>query len=353
MAFIACGDTSTSNDPVNMSPADWSDDIPVVNADLETKSRYTEAGVDAADDPAIWIHPSDPSRSMILGTDKKAGLSRFDLKGREKQFIPMGMPNNVDVRYGFRTGDGLQTDIVGFTDRAKNEIVIMRIDTNGMVREIAGGHIRSDLEEVYGFCLYHSQLTGTFYALANDKKGNIEQWQLRSAGTFIAVEKARTLKLKSQLEGMVADDELGLLYVGEENKGVWRFNAEPTGSPSGSFLKDSGKSNPNIAFDIEGLAIYKADRGTGYLIVSSQGNNSFAVFNRAGNNGYIGSFRIGGGQFDDTRDTDGIEVVSDSLSEDFPMGILVAQDGINFENDQLAPQNFKIVDFRKILEVIQ
>ena len=32
---------------------------------------------DAADDPAIWIHPDDPARSLVLGTDKK-GLAIQD-----------------------------------------------------------------------------------------------------------------------------------------------------------------------------------------------------------------------------------------------------------------------------------
>src|SRR4051812_48802963 len=37
---------------------------------------------DAADDPAIWIHPTDPTVSMVMGTDKKGGLNGFDLDGK-------------------------------------------------------------------------------------------------------------------------------------------------------------------------------------------------------------------------------------------------------------------------------
>jgi 3-phytase len=36
---------------------------------------------DAADDPAIWVHPVDPALSLVLGTDKKGGLNVFDLEG--------------------------------------------------------------------------------------------------------------------------------------------------------------------------------------------------------------------------------------------------------------------------------
>ena len=29
---------------------------------------------DTADDPSIWIHPTDPSRSVVFGTDKASGI---------------------------------------------------------------------------------------------------------------------------------------------------------------------------------------------------------------------------------------------------------------------------------------
>ena len=68
-------------------------------------------GGDAADDPAIWIHPAHPSQSLIIGTDKLSGLAVYDLDGHEVQFLPDGMLNNVDVRYDFPVG-GVLTDIV-------------------------------------------------------------------------------------------------------------------------------------------------------------------------------------------------------------------------------------------------
>ena len=61
------------------------------------------------DDPAIWIHPADPSKSLMLGTDKMestGGLYVFGLDGALRQSIaPLDRPNNVDVEYGFRRGE--------------------------------------------------------------------------------------------------------------------------------------------------------------------------------------------------------------------------------------------------------
>ena len=45
---------------------------------------------DSADDPAIWIHPTDPAQSMIIGTDKHGGLAVYDLAGAQLQYLADG-----------------------------------------------------------------------------------------------------------------------------------------------------------------------------------------------------------------------------------------------------------------------
>src|SRR4051812_49304247 len=78
-------------------------------AKIQTDAVPTDG--DAADDPAIWIHPADPARSLVLGTDKKGGLHAYTLDGRERQVVSRGSrPNNVDVVYDFRLG-GRKTDL--------------------------------------------------------------------------------------------------------------------------------------------------------------------------------------------------------------------------------------------------
>ena len=58
---------------------------------------------DAADDPAVWIHPRDPGLSLVLGTDKQGGLHSYNMDGSEQQVIADApRPNNVDVLYGFK-----------------------------------------------------------------------------------------------------------------------------------------------------------------------------------------------------------------------------------------------------------
>ncbi|MDO5616611.1 MAG: phytase, partial [Cruoricaptor ignavus] len=55
------------------------------------------------DDPAIWLHPTDFSKSLIIGTDKNSegGLFVFDLEGNiVNKILDLKRPNNVDIAYG-------------------------------------------------------------------------------------------------------------------------------------------------------------------------------------------------------------------------------------------------------------
>ena len=53
---------------------------------------------DAADDPAIVINYSNPQQSIILGTDKRAGVYANDLFGKKISYAALGEINNIDVR---------------------------------------------------------------------------------------------------------------------------------------------------------------------------------------------------------------------------------------------------------------
>ena len=325
-----------------------------IRADIETEPVSAKQNDDAADDPAIWINFDDPNKSLIVGTNKKAGLNLYDLNGNEVFFIDEGRVNNVDVRYGFDL-NGTIVDIIGSSNRSNNSLALHILD--GEKQELIPVHartIKSQVDEVYGFCFYHSHISGNYYAFINGKDGQIEQWQLfATPGNKIDAELIRTLRVDSQPEGMVADDEMGILYTGEEGRGVWRFKAEPDRGDKKTFIQKTGKENPAMEFDVEGLAILYLPEGKGYLIVSSQGNNSYAVFNRNGRNEYLKSFNIIEGEnIDGAEETDGLEVSNYGFSERFPAGILVVQDGFNFDGDSLSSQNFKIVDLRKVVKVI-
>lgn len=323
-----------------------------VTAVVETEEVPQTAGDDAADDPAIWINRASPAASLVFGTDKLGGLASYNLEGKELFYHPTGKMNNCDIRYDFPLG-GDSVDILVASNRTSHSLSIYRISANGRLDSLHNRIITSEMDdEVYGICLYKSTETETFYVFLNSKAGEVEQWQLYETEGGIDARLVRSFDVGTQTEGMVADDEKGYLYLGHEVAGIWKFDAEPGGKIEGVVLKNSEEENPAIRYDIEGLAIYDSGNGDGYLIASSQGNNSFALFSRKGNNRYLGSFRIGDGKTDGVQDTDGLDVTSVPLGNNYPRGLLVVQDGINLDGDVKKSQNFKFVSWAEVEKAV-
>ena len=62
------------------------------------------------------------------------------------------------------------------------------------------------------------------------------------------------------------------------------------------------------------MSIYKTDKNGGYIILSSQGDGKFNIYNRQTPYGFISSFKIiGNGSIDSVSDTDGIETLNYNL----------------------------------------
>jgi len=184
--------------------------------------------------------------------------------------------------------------------------------------------------------MYKSYKTNIFYVFIVGKEGEVEQWELFENDTKIDAKLVRNFELGSQGEGIVADDFYGKVYIGEENNALWKYEAEP--DASNERIKVVSVAEQNMKDDFEGVTLYDAGNGKGHIILSSQGNNSYAVFDRISNN-YQGSFKIkDGATIDGTNDTDGIDV---------------AQDGTNTKKETSLNQNFKIVDCRKIFEFLK
>ena len=91
---------------------------------------------------------------------------------------------------------------------------------------------------------------------------------------------------------------------------------------------------------MEGLTIAYGTQGTGYLIASSQGDNTFAVYRREGNNAHVKQFAItASSTIDEVSVSDGIHVTTRRLGPGFPHGVFVAHDDDNDDGNQ----NYKLV----------
>jgi len=319
-----------------------------ITAAVETESARGEG--DIADDPAIWVHPKDEGSSLVIGANKDestGGLHVYGLDGKERQYLAVGEMNNVDLRYGFELGEG-SVDLVGATNRSSDTIDFFKI-TASTGRLEAVGSVPTDIN-VYGFCMYQSFSSGETYAVANSRQGEVEQYLIEANDGEVAGTSVRSFEVGDSTEGCVADDELGHLYVGEEERGVWKYGAEPDAGSSRTLVDESGSGR--IQAEIEGLTLYYDDGG-GYLVVSSQGSDTFAVYERIGDNRFLGSFKIVEDEDavdDDVSGTDGIDVTSASLDPSFPRGLFVAHD--NFNSDGTA-SNFKLIDWGQIAQALE
>ncbi len=308
---------------------------------------------DAADDPAIWAHPTRPEKSLVIATDKKAGLYVYDMQGRIKHFIADGKMNNVDLREGFRLG-GEDIVLVAASDRSRQAIALYRLDTtSGALTAIADGLQPTGMDDPYGLCMYRNARSGEVYVFINGDDTLMRQWRLVDAGNGrVKAELLRDLAFDSQTEGCVADDETGFLYVGEEDVALWKLRAAPDGGDEKVAI-DRVDANPAIKDDLEGVGLYDLGNGRGYLVVSSQGNDTYAVYRREGGQEYLGSFAVVADPvrgIDGISETDGLEVTSRNLGPGFEHGAMVAQDGRNVlpaEN-----QNFKMVPWKSIAEAL-
>ena len=298
---------------------------------------------DSADDSAIWVHPDSGARSTIIGTDKRGGIAVYDLTGDELQYLPHGEFNNVDLRADFSLG-GEPTTVVAASDRSDNTLAVYRVDAStGTLRDAAARIIDVGIA-IYGLCLYRDE-AGETYAFVNSKDGDLQQWHLvEDAAGFVDAVLVRSLDAGGQLEGCVADDELGQLYLGEEDVGIWAYDASPEGGDERTLVAEVSADGPLVA-DVEGLAVVQGSDGERYLVASSQGNNTFVVYRQASPPEHVGTFAIAEGpDVDGVSQTDGIDVTTADLGPAFPPGLFVAHDGDNDDENQ----NFKLVPWDAI-----
>jgi myo-inositol-hexaphosphate 3-phosphohydrolase/PKD repeat protein len=277
-----------------------------------------------ADDPAIWVHPTDRDLSLIIGAHKGVGggVRVYTLGGTAIQFLMTGENNNVDLRYGFPLGGAL-VDLVSAGTQVDSTIRIYRVDPNER-RLVEVGSVPVGMRP-YGYAMYHSRATGEFYGFVSATSGVIKQYRFKDVGGTVEGELVRTIAVGGQVEGMVADDELGHIYLGEEDRGIWKYGAEPGAGTTRTLIDQTGTGG-HLTADVEGLTLYYLRDGRGYLISSNQGANQFVIHRREGNNEYLATFTIPAGVTDAVTETDGIDVTNLGVSDAFPLGLFVAHD---------------------------
>ncbi|NYH54226.1 3-phytase [Nocardiopsis arvandica] len=297
-----------------------------------------------------------------------------------------GRLNNVDIVYGFEL-DGDEVDLAVVSDRGLDRLRVYEIDAKG------GGRGRAPLRDVtdpdesplvfsedqdevneeftaYGLTTWSDG--DDHYAVASRSDGAaLALLELDGEDGAVGYEHEAGIDLPTSfglpdgstwepcvdpgelpvVEGMVVDAERGLLYAAYEQVGILRMPADLSEEPElvdtvqefgvpahydpGTDEcvagEDPGFGGADLSADVEGLALYRAADGEGYLIASSQGSDAFVVYDRdpGTGNALVGSFRLGDPEGEDmVRHTDGIDVLNVPVGR-FDDGLFVAQDGEN------------------------
>jgi 3-phytase len=266
----------------------------------ETPDLVVGKGDDADD---VAIHPD----GYVIGVSKSSegGLEVYDLEGNRLQWVQLGKTNNVDLR----------GSTVVSSNRSENRVDILTF-TEGRLEYERSFPVPFD---PYGICLYRNTVVVTASEGSRVEQSSLSGRHLRSFRD-----------ITSQAEGCVADEKRGVLYVAEEGRGIWRFDARPGASPNGTLIDEVGD---HLHEDIEGLTLAGP-----FLIASSQGDSTYAVYR---NDEYVASFRItDSDEIDGTNKTDGV-------AGNPAVDLFVAHDADNTDGES---SNYKYVRLSDIFE---
>ena len=336
---------------------------------LEIESEYSTAALsNDPDDPAIWVHPTDPSRSLIIGTMKVASPAGavvvFGLDGQIRQVISgIDRPNNVDVEYGFSFG-GRTIDIAVATERLKRQLRVFRIDpAEGRLVDLGGIPILEDQKgeagAPMGIGLYRRDRDAAIFAIVAPKEGPRDgylwQYRLSHAGggrigaTFVrrfGKFSATTVREENEIEAVAVDDELGYVYYADEADGIHKWHADPDHPEAARELAHFGRGG--FRGDREGIAIYALPDRTGYIVSTDQidEDSEYHVYPREGtpenphdHSREIAVFRGGADA------TDGLEISARALGPGLPNGMMIAMNS--------GPRNFLVFRWQDVATAIK
>lgn len=334
-------------------------------ADSFLPAVTTQSVTTDPDDPAIWRHPKDASKSLIFGTNKAkakdgGALYIFGMDGKVKQVMGnLDRPNNVDVEYGFRFKNGQTADIAVLTERGRRKLHLYYIRRDGSGLKEAGngipvfeGETKESFGAPMGIGLYKRPKDGAIFAFVSRKsgpeKGYLWQYQLEDNGHGgVTGRKVRALgnfSGEGEIEAVAVDDELGYVYYADENFGIHKWYADLDQSGSDKELAVFARSG--YTGDREGIAIYSTGPGKGYIVCTDQieKNSVIYVYKREGETGqpHDHSRIIKTVKKTHVDDTDGIEIFSGSLGDTYPEGILVMMNS--------SAKNFLIFDWRTVMQ---
>jgi len=297
----------------------------------------TEPVIYDTDDPAIWVNQEDPSKSLIIGTDKNVdgALYVFDLEGKivqDKVVRGLQRPNNVDLAQGVVIGNDTM-DIAVTGERLTHNLRIFSLpdmkaidgggipmfegETEPMYRDLMGVSMYKRPSDNAAFVIIGRKTgptDGTYlwqYRLGADENGGITATLARKFGQYSGL---------NEIESIAVDHELGYIYYSDESVGVRKYYADPSMGNEELALFGTGVFKE----DNEGISIYDNGNGKGFILVSDQQANAFQIFAREGSIDNPHQHDLIKTVYVSTNESDGSEISNVNFNSTFSKGIFVA-----------------------------
>ncbi|WP_200977811.1 phytase [Echinicola sp. 20G] len=318
------------------APSQQNENVTAKSLDKVKPTYVTDQVNHDTDDPAIWINPTDPSQSLIVGTDKDAdgALYVFNLKGKAIDSLTVRniqRPNNVDIGYGLQLGDKT-VDFAVTGERMTSKLRFYSLPDMKEIHpegiEVYLGEEGPEYRDLMGVAVYHNPENNKHYVIAGRKNGPQDgtylwQYEIKSEDGILSLDLVRKFGEFSgnkEIEAIAVDNELGYIYYSDEGVGVRKYYADPEkGNEQLALFATEGFTK-----DHEGISFYKLDDQTGYILVSDQEANLFHVFPREGSSSNPHEHQLITKIPTSTVSSDGSETSSTALGPDFPHGLFVA-----------------------------
>ncbi|WP_214103525.1 phytase [Acrocarpospora catenulata] len=309
----------------------------------------TPAGV------AIWRHPTDRRKSVVLGAAEDGGIAAYNLAGR--RFLRLQGPESrltgVDIHYRFRFDPQWTNDIAVVSDGATGRLRALAF------RPVAASYGQPLVQEVTApdaptifpdgsprDVTVWQDPTGVYAVVAQESATRLALVRLTPAtDRKVAFEVIRTIDLPTDfvthdltpwtpcgptpIAGLTSD--ASAVFISQRGVGIWRINPDLTGEPTlidvvaqfgappnpdGTCGMGEGSDRLN---DVGALALYRAPGTTGYLIAATPGDGRFAVYTRQPI-AYAGRFRIAS-----VPATGSLAITNLSLGSPYAKGMLAAR----------------------------
>lgn len=304
---------------------------------------------DNGNDVAFWIHPSDPKKSLILVTAGTAGLEAFALDGTRAAHFTGGEFDYVDVNYGSGAGADDGALVVAY-DRKQRGLWALTIDPQSLAISAANKAVFRTGGEVIGLCAYRSAVTGDQYAFAATD-GLLEQWKLTASGGEVRGTLVRKIPMGIGAAYCATDSASGALYVTEEKVGIWKLSAEPETEAERTAV-DLVAPFGHLKEEVKGIAVYRVDAATAYLVATDVGDESYTVYDLADQK-LLGRFKAaaakGNAELDAVGESEGIAATPYDFGGAYPGGLVAIFD----ESNEGGHGNAKLVQWSAVASALK